>query len=84
MLHADHAYDKHPMGRTVEAGSRRGMGVELRLHGCDPDAAEAAARSLGLEILAPAAGKAHGLREAYLKNPDGHIWVADVPLVTEP
>lgn len=79
MLHADHTYDKHPMGRTVEGGSPRGTGIELRLHGCDPDQAEAAARRLGFKVLSPATDKGHGLREAYLQDGDGYTWVPDVP-----
>lgn len=79
MLHADHTYDKHPMGRTVEGVPLRGVGIELRLHGCDPDAAETAARRLGFRVLSPAADKGHGLREAYLQDGDGYVWVPDVP-----
>lgn len=55
-------------------------GAELRLHGCDPDRAEAAARRLGFAVLAPAADKPHGLREVVLRDPDGYIWVPDRPL----
>ena len=58
----------------------RGVGVELRLHGCDPDAAQERARARGEIILAEAIDKPHGLREAYLIDPDGYIWVPDVPL----
>jgi catechol 2,3-dioxygenase-like lactoylglutathione lyase family enzyme len=83
MLHADHTYDKHPMGRTVEGVPVRGTGVELRLHGCDPDAAEAAARRLGFRVLSPATDKGHGLREVYLQDGDGYIWVPDVPTKDE-
>ncbi len=83
MLHADHAYDKHPMGRTVEGAAPRGAGIELRLHGCDPDKAEAAARKLGFRVLSPATDKGHGLREAYLQDRDGYIWVPDVPTVDD-
>ena len=80
MFHADHAYDLHPL-RTVVAGIvRRGAGVELRLHGCDPDRAEAAARRLGFEVLAGAADKPHGVREVFVVDPDGYVWVPDVPL----
>jgi catechol 2,3-dioxygenase-like lactoylglutathione lyase family enzyme len=80
MLHADHAYDKHAMGRTVEATTPRGNGLELRLHGRDPDQAEAAARWLGLEVLVPATDKGHGVREVYLRDPDGYIWVPDIAI----
>jgi catechol 2,3-dioxygenase-like lactoylglutathione lyase family enzyme len=77
MLHADHTYDKHPMGRDLSAGPR-GKGLELRLHGCDPDRAEASARRLGYAVIDPATDKPHGLREAYLQDGDGYIWVVDI------
>ncbi len=80
MLHADHTYDGHPMQRLMQAAGQRGAGVEIRLHGCDPDQAEAAARRLGFHVLAGAADKPHGLREAHLLDPDGYVWVPDRPL----
>ena len=78
MLHADHTYDQHPMGSTVRGIHPRGAGAELRLHGCDPDQAEAAARRLGFEVLSQATDKGHGLREVYLRDQDGYIWVLDI------
>lgn len=78
MLHADHTYDKHPMFSTLDATRLRGAGLEIRLHGCDPDAAEAAARLQGFSVISPATDKGHGLREAYLRDRDGYIWVPDV------
>lgn len=83
MLHADHTYDKHPMGRTVENQPRRGLGIELRVHGCDPDAAERAARELGYTVLSPATDKGHGVREAFIVDSDGYVWVPDIPLPAE-
>lgn len=80
MLHADHTYENHPLAMVATGARRRGAGVELRLHGCDPDEAEAAARRLGFTVLAPASSRPHGMREAFLVDPDGYIWVADVPL----
>jgi catechol 2,3-dioxygenase-like lactoylglutathione lyase family enzyme len=77
-LHADHTYAMHPLHATLAATPVRGVGAELRLHGCDPDKAAAAAGRLGFAILAPAADKPHGLREAYLLDPDGYLWVPDV------
>ena len=47
----------------------------MRLHGCDPDAAEAAARRLGFKVLVETTDKPHGLREAYLVDADGYVWV---------
>jgi len=48
------------------------------LHGCDPDEAEAAARRLGFKVLVETTDKPHGLREAYLVDADGYVWVPDV------
>jgi uncharacterized glyoxalase superfamily protein PhnB len=78
MLHADHAYDRHPLRRRAAEAGTRGSGLELRLHGCDPDRAEAAALAAGYEVLASAADKPHGLREAYIVDPDGYVWVPDI------
>ncbi len=75
LLHADHTYEDNPLHGFVAGDSGRGTGVELRLYDCDPDAAEAAARAEGHIVLAGAADKPHGLREAYLLDPDGYCWV---------
>lgn len=79
MLHAHHTYDAHPWYSIVTSDAARGVGVELRLHGRDPDAAESAARRLGFEIIQSATNKPHGLREAYVVDGDGYVWVPDVP-----
>ena len=80
LLHADHTYEDTPLYGFVAGLEGRGAGAELRLHGCDPDKAEAAARAAGHTILAGAADKPHGLREAFILDPDGYCWVPDVPL----
>ena len=79
MLHADHTYGSHPLLGLTGDGAIRGAGLELRLHGCDPDAAVARAEKTGHVVLAPAADKPHGLRESYIADPDGYVWVPDVP-----
>ena len=79
MLHADHTYDRHPLLRRAMENGARGSGMELRVHGCDPDRAEERAIAAGYEVLASAADKPHGLREAYIVDPDGYVWVPDVP-----
>ena len=58
----------------------RGAAAEFRLHGIDLDKAEANARTQGYTVLAGALDKPHGLREAYILDPDGYCWVPDVPL----
>lgn len=80
MLHADHTYSDHPLKGSLRPDIARGIGVELRMHGRDPDAAEAAARELGYTVLAGAMDKPHGLREAYIIDRDGYVWVPDAPL----
>ena len=80
MLHADHTYSSHPILSLTGDGALRGVGIELRLHDHDPDAAVVAATRLGYTVLAAAADKPHGLREAYIADPDGYIWVPDRPL----
>jgi len=62
--------------------SRRGAGVELRLHGCDPDIAAAKALELGFVVLdGPRDQPEHGLREAHIVDADGYVWVPDLPLL---
>ena len=79
IMHADHAYAEHPWAPYVAQCLPRGAGVELRLHGRDPDDAEAAAQQRGFRVLSPATDKRHGLRETYLVDADGYVWVADTP-----
>jgi catechol 2,3-dioxygenase-like lactoylglutathione lyase family enzyme len=80
MLHADHTYQGHALESELWGVTRRGAGIELRLHGCDPDRAEQAARRLGYNVLAGAADKGHGMREVFIKDRDGYVWVPDVPI----
>lgn len=74
-LHTDHTYRDHPLYGSLNSELARGIGAELRLYGRDPDAAEAACRAHGHTVLAGAMDKPHGLREAYLIDPDGYLWV---------
>ena len=78
MIHADHTYDHHPIQGLLAGVEGRGVGAEIRLHGCDPDQAQAAARAHGFSILAPATDKPHGLREAFILDAEGYLWVPDV------
>ena len=81
MVHADHTYDKHPLLADTQNVTRRGAGIELRLHDCDPDAAAARAQEQGFRILdGPRDQSDHGLREAHIIDDDGYIWVPDVPV----
>ncbi len=37
LLHADHAYDRHPLSGFVAGEMVRGAGAEIRVYGADPD-----------------------------------------------
>lgn len=80
ILHADHTYAEHPLLALTGDGALRGAGVELRLYGVDPDAAEARARARGDAVFAETKDKPHGLRECYLADPDGYIWVPGIAI----
>ena len=80
ILHADSTYADHPLLSLTGDGAIRGAGAELRLYGLDPDAAEARALARGATVLAPSADKPHGLRECYLADPDGYVWVPSAAL----
>lgn len=79
MLHNDRTYHSHPLVGIAKAAEGRGAGAELRLYGRDPDEAEAAAEEIGAIVLAGSSNKPHGLREAYIVDPDGYVWVPSVP-----
>ena len=62
------------MGRCGVRGSRSGSTTMI------PTPPRSTAESLGYTVLAGAADKPHGLREAYIADPDGYVWVLDRPL----
>jgi catechol 2,3-dioxygenase-like lactoylglutathione lyase family enzyme len=78
MVHADHTYLDNPLIGIITGAESRGAGVELRLYGIDPDAAETAARAGGWTVLAGAIDKPHGLREAVLVDDEGYVWIPAV------
>ena len=83
MLHGERAYRDHPLGRGVAGELVRGVGVELRLYGADPDEAARLAEAAGGTVLCPPLDKPHGLREAYIIDPEGYVWVPSAPLRAE-
>ena len=84
MLHAYHTYDAHPFYPVITGDAPKGVGVELRLHGRDPDAAESAARRLGYSVVETTRDKPHGLRECVIRDREGYFWVPDVPSTGDP
>ena len=79
-LHSDGTYHANPLLGLLPETPPRGGGVELRLYDSDPDVAVARAEPLGATILQPPTDKPHGLREAYILDPDGYAWVPSRPL----
>ena len=81
MVHADHTYDKHVFLNDTQSSARRGAGIELRLHGCDPDSVAMHASENGFKLLdGPRDQPDHGLREVHVVDDDGYVWVPDIPL----
>lgn len=81
MLHQDRTYGRHPAAGIARAAEgARGAGAELRLYGRDPDAAAAACETAGGAVIAAPADKPHGVREAFMLDPEGYLWVPTVAL----
>ncbi|MEM7072242.1 MAG: glyoxalase [Pseudomonadota bacterium] len=81
MVHHDRTYGKHPISGFLQASEARGVGIELHLYERDPDIAERTARLRGDIVLAGAIEKPHGLREVFILDPDGYVWVLSRPIV---
>jgi uncharacterized glyoxalase superfamily protein PhnB len=78
MLHADHTHDQHPWYVDLADGKQRGLGLQLRLLGVDPDDTERRAHENGAIVIAEAADKGHGWRETLVRDPDGYEWAVGV------
>ena len=80
MLHADHSYSNHPLSGIVAGAETRGAGVEIRVYGLDPDKVETRARARGDHVLAGSLDKPHGLRECFIVDPEGYVWVPGIQI----
>ena len=80
MLHHDDTYRSNPLHGFLNENAGRGIGVELRCYGVDPDQVEARARNLGYTVLAGSLDKPHGLRECIILDSDGFAWVPSTHL----
>jgi hypothetical protein len=81
-LHSDGSFARHPLHGLLPEAGPRGVGIELRLPGVDPDVAVARLAGFEAVLLAGAADKpGHGLREAVILCPEGYAWVPSVPLI---
>lgn len=79
-LHAAHTYEMHPFYNLIKTNEQRGVGVELRLIGCNPDQAELNAKKYKYKILSKSENKAHGLRECFIEDIDGYCWVPSIKI----
>jgi hypothetical protein len=77
-FHTHHTYDSHPFKTITESSIYKGLGIELRLIGCDPDQAEIRAKEKGFKILSNSHDKAHGMRECYILDNDNYCWVPSI------
>lgn len=75
MVHVPSSYRGNELYGTLASDAPRGVGIELRCYGVDPDGAETRARMLGYTVLAGTIDKPHGLRECMLVDDDGFVWI---------
>ncbi len=80
MLHADHAYDRHPLYERLRGVAVRGIGAEIRVMGIDPDAAQDRAKKFGATIVQEARDFPHGWRDVMLADADGYVWALGVAI----
>ena len=76
-LHSDASFAAHALHALLPEAGPRGAGMEIRLHGVDPDAACAAAALWpdAVVLAAPRNKTGHGLREAVILSPSGYAFV---------
>jgi uncharacterized glyoxalase superfamily protein PhnB len=73
MLHADHTYEANPWSSSLQRGTQRGLGAELRLLGMNPDKLAERARAHGA-LFQEVTTRGHGWREVMVQDPDGYVW----------
>jgi len=70
----------HPLLALTSDNALRGVGWSCGCTAFDPDAAASTAHKLDYTVLQAPAEQPHGLRETYIVDPDGYVWVPDVPI----
>lgn len=79
MAHADHTHDAHPwVTEDLARGAPRGVGLQLRVLGVDPDALYQRALASDARVVEPPESKGHGWREVLIRDPDGYEWACGV------
>ena len=80
MLHSDAAYASNPIHALIPETPPRGGGITIHLYDSDPDTACANCPNVDAVIMAAPKDKPHGLREAFIADHDGFVWVPSRPL----
>ena len=62
----------------IKNSNPKGIGIELRVIGCDPDRAEERARNENYIILSNSMNKVHDMRECYIFDNYGFCWVPSI------
>ena len=75
LVHSTDTYQNHPLSAHIGGGLPAAGGIELRLKGRNPDQAVKAAKDFSCQVIEPPKNKPHAMREAFIKDPDGNIWV---------
>ncbi len=78
MIHADHTHDEHPWYPDLAAGKQRGLGLQMRVLGMDPDEVEQRAKNAGATVIEEATDKGHGWRETLVRDPNGYEWAVGI------
>ena len=78
MLHADHTHDTHPWHEHLTSDGTRGIGLQIRLLGIDPDETERRALEAKAKLVMGAEDKGHGWRETLVRDPDGYEWAVGI------
>jgi len=73
MLHTYHAYDQNPWWPRLNDGTTRGLGVELRLLGMNPEEVAERARPFNA-VFKEVSARGQGWREVLIRDPDGYVW----------
>ena len=62
----------------IKSSKPKGLGIELRVIGYEPDRAEERARKENYIILSNSMNKPHGMRECYILDNNGFCWVPSI------
>ena len=77
-IHSYHTYGTHPYLNFIKSSKSKGLEIELRVIGCDPNRVEERARKENYIILSNSMNKPHGMRECYILDNNGFCWVPSI------